>query len=78
MERHGRQPRQRLSAWRAQVDVLSAEQAHPRLGALACATRPMHDSDIPIKLEQLRIYEDDELIFDGSDPTTYTILRTPE
>ena len=38
----------------------------------------MHDSDIPIKLEQLRIYEDDELIFDGSDPTTYTILRTPE
>ena len=33
----------------------------------------MHDTDTDITLEQLRIYDGDELIFDGSDPTTYTI-----
>jgi hypothetical protein len=44
---------------------------------------PDHHDDIPlgddtpfedIPLEQLRIYLDDELIFDGSDPSTYIIL----
>jgi hypothetical protein len=34
----------------------------------------MLDNDTePIPLEELVIYEDDELIFDGSDPDRYTI-----
>jgi hypothetical protein len=33
-----------------------------------------HDSDpIPIPLAELLIYEGDELIFDGSDPSTYGV-----
>jgi len=35
----------------------------------------MHDPDISISLEGLRIYEDDELVFDGSDPSTYTVCE---
>jgi hypothetical protein len=31
-----------------------------------------------IDLERVRIYEGDELIFDGSDPTTYVVLQTAE
>ena len=42
------------------------------------AIRPMHDTDTDITLEQLRIYDGDELIFDGSDPTTYTVCETAE
>ena len=36
-----------------------------------------HDAD-PIPLEGLVIYDGDELIFDGSDPSTYIVCRTPE
>ncbi len=38
----------------------------------------MHDTDTDITLEQLRIYDGDELIFDGSDPSTYTVCTTAE
>jgi len=39
----------------------------------------MHNTDTDITLvEQLRIYDGDELIFDGSDPSTYTICETAE
>lgn len=38
----------------------------------------MHDTDTDIPLEQLRIYDGDTLIFDGSDPSTYTICETAE
>jgi hypothetical protein len=31
-----------------------------------------HDTD-PIPLEEMVIYEDDELIFDGSEPDHYTV-----
>jgi hypothetical protein len=34
---------------------------------------PDHINDIP--LEQLLIYEDGELIFDGSDPDTFVVLE---
>ena len=41
--------------------------------------RAMHDPDTTIPLEQIRIYDgDDELIFDGSDPSTYTVCTTAE
>ena len=36
------------------------------------AIRPAHEHP----LEQLRIYDGDELIFDGSDPSTYTVCQT--
>ena len=41
---------------------------------------PMHDphTTTDIDLERVRIYEGDELIFDGADPTTYVVLQTPE
>jgi hypothetical protein len=42
------------------------------------AIRPMHDADTNITLQQLRIYDGDELIFDGSDPSTYTVCQTAE
>jgi len=35
----------------------------------------MHDPDTHTDLSTLRIYEGDELIFDGSDPSTYTICH---
>jgi hypothetical protein len=38
----------------------------------------MHDTNTDIPLEQLRIYDGDELIFDGSDPSTYTRCETGE
>jgi len=38
----------------------------------------MHDTDTDSTLEQLRIYDGDELIFDGSDPSTYTVCETAE
>ena len=38
----------------------------------------MHDTDTNIPLQQLRIYDGDELIFDGSDPTSYTVCETAE
>ncbi len=38
----------------------------------------MHDTDTDITLEQLRIYDGDELMFDGSDPSTYTVCTTAE
>jgi len=40
----------------------------------------MHDphTHTDIDLEQVRIYEGDELIFDGSDPTSYVVLETAE
>jgi hypothetical protein len=40
----------------------------------------MHDphTTTDIDLERVRIYEGDELIFDGSDPATYVVLQTPE
>jgi hypothetical protein len=36
----------------------------------------MHDPDTTIPLEQIRIYDGDELIFDGSDPSTYTVCTS--
>ena len=38
----------------------------------------MHDTDTDITLEQLGIYDGDELIFDGSDPSTYMVCETAE
>jgi hypothetical protein len=40
----------------------------------------MHDphTHTDIDLAAVRIYEDDELIFDGSDPSSYVVLETPE
>jgi len=38
----------------------------------------MHDTDTDITLEQLRIYDGDELIFDGSDPSTYMVCESAE
>ena len=43
-------------------------------GPAPSAIRPMHNTNTDITLEQLRIYDGDELIFDGSDPSTYTCL----
>ena len=40
--------------------------------------RAMHDPDTTIPLEQIRIYDGDELIFHGSDPSTYTVCTTAE
>ena len=36
---------------------------------------PDHINDIP--LEQLRIYEDGKLVFDGSDPDTFAVVLEP-
>jgi len=36
----------------------------------------MHDPATTTGLEGLRIYEGDELVFDGCDPTTYVICTT--
>ncbi len=38
----------------------------------------MHDTDTDIPLEQLRIYDGDALVFDGSDPSTYAVCETAE
>jgi len=38
----------------------------------------MHDPATTTGLEGLRIYEGDELVFDGSDPTTYVVCSTAE
>lgn len=38
----------------------------------------MHDTDTNIPLGQLRIYDGEELVFDGSDPGTYTVCETAE
>jgi hypothetical protein len=38
----------------------------------------MHDTHTNIPLQQLRINDGDELIFDGSDPSTYTVCETAE
>jgi len=38
----------------------------------------MHDTDTDITLGQLRIYDGDEVIFDGSDPSTYIVCETAE
>ena len=38
----------------------------------------MHDPDTTIPLEEIRIYDGDELLFDGSDPCTYTVCATAE
>lgn len=39
---------------------------------------PMHDphTQTDIDIESIRIYEGDELVFDGSDPTSYVVLQT--
>jgi hypothetical protein len=43
---------------------------------------PMHDphtnTHIDIDLQRVRIYDGDELIFDGSHPSSYVVLQTPE
>ena len=36
----------------------------------------MHDPHTSTSLEGLRIYEGDELVFDGADPTTYVVCET--
>jgi hypothetical protein len=41
------------------------------------AFRPMHDPTTT-GLEGLRIYDGDEVVFDGSDPTTYVLCETAE
>lgn len=69
----------RPPAIRCKVAVLP--QGPPRAGfrgPASCAIRPMHDTDTNIPLEQLRIYDGEELIFDGSDPSTYTVCETAE
>jgi hypothetical protein len=38
----------------------------------------MHDPHTTTGLEGLRIYEGDELVFDGSDPTAYIVCETAE
>jgi len=39
----------------------------------------MHNTDnTPNDLAGIRIYDGDELIFDGDDPTTYVICETAE
>jgi hypothetical protein len=40
----------------------------------------MHDphTRTDVDLAAMRIYEGDELIFDGSDPTSYVVLETAE
>jgi hypothetical protein len=45
-----------------------------------CAMGPMHDphTHTGIDVAAIRIYEHDELIFDGSDPTSYVVLATAE
>ncbi len=40
------------------------------------AIRPMHDPHTITGLGGLRIYEDGALVFDGSDPSTYTVCET--
>jgi hypothetical protein len=35
----------------------------------------MPDHICPIPFAELQIFEDDELIFDGSDPSTYIVLE---
>ncbi len=42
------------------------------------AIRPMPDPHTITNLEGLRIYEDDELVFDASDPSTYTVCETAD
>ena len=45
----------------------------------ASVTRSMHNTDnTPNDLAGIRIYDGDELIFDGDDPTTYVICETAE
>jgi hypothetical protein len=38
----------------------------------------MLDPDTSPPIEAIRIYEGDELVFDGSDPSSYTIIATAE
>jgi len=38
----------------------------------------MHDPDTIITLEEIRIYDGDQLIFNGSDLSTYTVCTTAE
>jgi hypothetical protein len=38
----------------------------------------MHHMETNITLQRLRIYDGGELIFDGSDPSTYTVCETAE
>lgn len=46
-----------------------------------CVTRTMTNPDtpndeiLPFPLEELLIYEDDEVVFDGADPRTYVTLE---
>ena len=44
----------------------------------ASAIRAMHDPDTIITLEEIRIYDGDQLIFNGSDLSTYTVCTTAE
>jgi len=36
----------------------------------------MHDPHTTTSLDEILIYEDGELVFDGSDPSTYTVYET--
>ncbi len=38
----------------------------------------MHDPDTITILKGIRIYEDDELVFDGDDPSTYIVHESAE
>ncbi len=61
--------------------VASLPQGPPLVGFRAPASspiRPMHDQHTTTALAGLRIYEDDRLIFDGSDPTTYTVCQSAD
>lgn len=40
------------------------------------AIRAMHDPHTTTSLDEILIYEDGELVFDGSDPSTYTVYET--
>jgi hypothetical protein len=36
------------------------------------------NTSVDIDLQRVRLYDGDELIFDGADPSSYVVLQTPE
>ena len=68
----------RTPAKRCKVAVLPQRPTRAGFrGPASSAIRPMHDTETNIALEQLLFYDGDALIFDGSDPSTYTVCETP-
>ena len=61
---------------RAQSFSLVSERCHASIKP--SLNRLRRDTDTNIPLKQLCIYDGDELVFDGSDPNTYTVCETAE